>query len=218
MAFQSFKTIAEVLQQYTLRYSEEDFIEPTSPELPSELLRKEVDFSLREMSFNNSEHAICESLIFPVLRDIWREDFMRSLVLWSHQTLRYDNVLQGVPDYLIARRSPLGKVVFEKPFLAVIEAKKDDFDKGWAQCAAGMLAAQKLNGSSDGAVLGIVTNGKMWECGKLEGTRITKHASAFSIYNLNELTSALRYLFQECERFALLDSAPLPQQFLTVSA
>ena len=207
MAFQSFKTLGQVLQQYTLSYSEDDIIGSPEPYTASDWLRKEIDFALREMSFNNSEHAVCENLIFPVLREIWREAFMPTLVLWSHQTLRYDAALQGVPDYVIARRSPLGKVVFEKPFLATIEAKKDDFERGWAQCAAGMLASQKINGFTSETVFGIVTNGKMWECGSLSMNKLVKHSRSFSIYNLDELTRALRYLFQECERFALAESS-----------
>lgn len=199
MAFQSFKTIGEVLQKYLLTYREESFVSamPTT-EAPLRL-REEIDFTLREMTFNNSENAVCESLIFPVLKEVWRESFTGTLALWSHQALRYDKVLSGVPDYIISRRSPLGKVVFESPFLAAVEAKKDDFVRGWAQCAAEMLAVQKINGFAEEAVFGIVTSGKVWEIAKLEGQIFTKHPASWSIFDLDALTTALRWLFRECE-------------------
>jgi hypothetical protein len=203
MAFQSFKTIGQVLQTYTLTFTEQDIFSLPEAHIASALLRSEVEFFLREMSFNNSEHAVCESLIFPVLRDVWREQFMQTLVLWSHQTLRYDSILQGVLDYVIARRSPLGKVVFDVPFLTTVEAKKDDFERGWAQCAAGMLAAQKLNGTTIGAVYGIVTNGKMWEFVQLHNAHITKHPRPFSIYELDELVAALYAFMLECHKLAV---------------
>jgi len=33
----------------------------------------------------------------------------------------------GIPDYLSSKRSELGKIIFDFPLLAVVEAKKDGF-------------------------------------------------------------------------------------------
>jgi hypothetical protein len=35
-----------------------------------------------------------------------------------------------------ATKSELGKKVLESPLLAVVEAKKNDFEQGWGQCLA----------------------------------------------------------------------------------
>lgn len=48
----------------------------------------------------------------------------------SHQSIKYDSELFGIPDYIISKRSELGKIIFETPYLAVVEAKKDDFTSG----------------------------------------------------------------------------------------
>jgi hypothetical protein len=56
-----------------------------------------------------------------------------------------DHKLSGFPEYILASRSPLGKIVFDKPYLLLVEAKQDNFEAGWAQCLAEMIAAQRLN-------------------------------------------------------------------------
>ncbi len=54
----------------------------------------------------------------------------------------------------------LSEIVF--PLLAVVEAKQEDFVKGWGQCLAEMVAAQKLNAgvTPQPTIYGIVTTGK----------------------------------------------------------
>lgn len=81
--------------------------------------------------------------------------------MWSHQTIAYDENLCAMPDYLLAKPSPLGKKVFEKPFLVTGEAKKDDFIVGWGQCLAEMVPMQKLNGNAEKTLFGIVSNGQV---------------------------------------------------------
>ncbi len=44
-----------------------------------------------------------------------------------------------MPDYILAKQSVRGKIIFGKPLLAVVEAKKDDFEGGWAQCLLEIL-------------------------------------------------------------------------------
>ena len=43
-------------------------------------------------------------------------------------------------------------------FFAVVEAKKDNFEEGWGQCLAELIAAQKLNGDQNNRLFGIVSN------------------------------------------------------------
>ncbi len=46
-----------------------------------------------------------------------------------------------------------------EPYLLVVEAKRDDFVGGWAQCLAALVAAQKINKRTNQVLFGIVTNG-----------------------------------------------------------
>lgn len=65
-------------------------------------------------------------------------------MIWSHVGFGSDETLTGFPDYFFAKRSPLGPMR-DQPYVLFVEDKKGDFDAGWAQCLAAMIAAQKLN-------------------------------------------------------------------------
>lgn len=117
-------------------------------------------------------------------------------MLWIQKSFAYDAKLSGVPDYLIATKSPLGKTVLAKPLLGVVEAKKNDFEVGWAQYLAELVAIQKLNNDEETAVFGVVTDGERWQFGKFQKTILTRHASSFLIDDLPELFGALHFIFQ----------------------
>lgn len=190
------KTIGVVLQEFQVRYCEDDFVENLAFQIP-DYFREDLALMLRDGMVDNSEYAICENLIYPVLKEVWkiyRQDF----ILWSHQALTFDNRLTGFPEYILARRSPLGKVVFDKPYLLLVEAKLDNFEAAWAQCLSEMIAAQRLNQEAPIVVFGIASSGKTWQFGKLEGDRFTRHVVPYSIYDLDALFGAVNYVFQQC--------------------
>ncbi|MDY7015169.1 MAG: hypothetical protein SVX43_16545, partial [Cyanobacteriota bacterium] len=154
---------------------------------------------MREGVVDNSEFAICENLIYPVLKEIWKS-YRSKFVLWSHECLSCDEDLTGFPEYILARRSPLGKVVFDKPYFLLVEAKQDKFDEGWGQCLAEMIAAQRLNGEMELTIFGIVSNGDRWQFGKLEGENFTRNITLYAIQNLDSLFAATHFIFQQCDR------------------
>lgn len=104
--------------------------------------------------------------------------------------------LSGFPEYILARRSPLGKVVFDKPYFVLVEAKKDNFDNAWGQCLAEMVAAQRLNENRDIVVYGIASNGDFWQFGQLKHAKFVKHSRPYSLYELDRLLAAVNYIFQ----------------------
>jgi hypothetical protein len=198
MPFTAFKGIGEVLKAYQIVSAEADFVEPV-PFSASPAFQADIEFSLRELVFDNSEYAVCENLIYPTLKEIYKQH-KDNLSLWSHQPISFDDQLCGVPDYTVAKRSPLGKFVFDKPYLIVVEAKRDDFAEGWAQCLAEMVAIQKLNSESAPLTFGIVSNGKIWEFGQLSANRFTKNIKVYTIYDLPLLLNALNGVFAQCIR------------------
>src|SRR5437868_6842492 len=106
MPFTSYATVADVARAYRIRWRRSAFLEPVAAIL-SEHFRTELAFTLSEVPFDGSESAACETLIYPLLREVWKP-YASSLTLWSHQPLAFDEDLCGVPDYIVARRSPLG--------------------------------------------------------------------------------------------------------------
>ena len=158
MAFRKYKAIGEVLEAYQIELRTSDFLVTNKTINVPDLLVKELDFVIRHLPYKVSEVAIGEMIIFPILKEIWKM-FASKLMLWSHKSISFTKELTGVPDYLIARSSPLGVVVLDMPLLAVVEAKKDDFEGGWAQCALEMYTIQKINKNAEIPVFSIVSNG-----------------------------------------------------------
>jgi hypothetical protein len=193
MPFTNYKTLSEVVQTFQLSYHEQNFIQP-QPIIIEDRFYQELKFNLTELVVDSSEYALCENIIYPILREIWKS-YKDKLMLWSHHPLEYQGELSGIPDYLIAKRSVLGKIVFEKPYFIVIEAKKDNFTEGWGQCAAELVTMQKINANPEQSLFGIVTNAERWEFAKLQNTMFIKNIDGFQIENLDELFASINYLF-----------------------
>lgn len=197
MAFSNYKDIGAVVQEFQITYTEANFMGETEFSIPG-YFREDLAFMMREAVVDNSEFAVCENLIYPVLKETWKIYYSK-FVLWSHKSLTYDHNLSGFPEYILAKRSPLGKVVFDKPYLLLIEAKQDKFEEGWAQCIAEMVAAQRLNDELQLVVFGIVSNGKTWQFGNLKNEVFTRNVTFYSLQELDKLFAAVNYVFQQCE-------------------
>ena len=197
MSFNNYKSIANVLADFPLIYQEQEFIQslPTTVEINPYFLER-LQLVLQEGVVFNSEYAICENIISPILLEVWLS-YRDKLLIWSHQPLNYDEKLSGVPDYIVAKRSPRGKVILESPYLVLVEAKKDNFEEGWGQCLAELVAAQKLNNNQHDLVFGIVTNGKLWEFGKLEDNLFTKNVKYYTLENLAALMEVIHFVFSK---------------------
>jgi hypothetical protein len=195
MAFTNYKNIADVFKNFLLNYQEEDFVQDLKFEC-DEYFVSRLNTVIQEGIVFNSEYAICENIISPILTEVWR-GYIQNFLIWSHQPLNYDENLCGVPDYVVAQRSPRGKVVLEKPYMILVEAKKDNFEESWGQCLAEMLAAQKINGDLTKRLFGVVSNGKLWEFGVLDAEMFTKNRKYYVLENLAELMGAVNFLFAE---------------------
>lgn len=199
MSFDAYKNIAEVLKEYQIISKETNFIVETKIEI-REAFKEDLEFSLREFTFEDSEYAICEAIIFPILKEIYRS-YKDIFSLWSHKGIVYDEKLSGIPDYIVTKKSPLGKEVFEKPFFVAVEAKRDDFIKGWGQCLAEMVAIQKINQTTETqTIYGIVSNGQLWQFGKLISNHFTREIRSYILSDIDRLLAAINYIFLDCQR------------------
>ena len=200
MAFGTFKTLQDVARTYQVRVALGSFLR-SQPRAVNPHLEEELRFNQEKIAVRVSEAAIDTFIIGPVLRDVWKS-YTDALMLWSHVPMYGDESLQGVPDYTFTRCSPLG-MVQDKPFLIVVEAKKDDFDAGWGQCLAAMLAAQRLNKPDEWPLYGCVTNGTLWSFGKLEGQTFTQELAEYVLHDMPALIGALHALFDLAKQHAL---------------
>lgn len=197
MAFSNYKTIGEVLKAFQVIYTEANFVSEVHFDIP-DYFREDLETMMRDGVVDNSEFAICENLIYPILKEVWKR-YRSHFILWSHQSLNYDEKLSGFPEYILAKRSPLGKVVFDKPYFILVEAKQDNFEAAWAQCLAEMIAAQRLNAELPITIFGITSNGDRWQFGNLDGEVFTRNITFYTIQELDKLFASVNYIFQQCE-------------------
>jgi hypothetical protein len=67
MAFGTYKTIGAVVKEFQIIYTEADFVECRTFAVP-DYFREDLQLMMREGVVDNSEFAICENLIYPVLK------------------------------------------------------------------------------------------------------------------------------------------------------
>jgi hypothetical protein len=196
-SFSTYKSLSETLKEFQITYTENSFIQELPFEV-SDYFREDLQLMIEEGVVDSSEYAICENLVYPVLKEVWKQ-YRQNFILWSHHFLSDESSLSGFPEYILARRSPLGKVVFDQPYFLLVEAKQDNFEGAWAQCLAEMVAAQRLNESSEMIVYGIASNGDIWQFGQLNQAKFTQNRSFYTIQELDKLFAAVNYIFQQCE-------------------
>jgi hypothetical protein len=199
MAFSNFKNIKQVIKQYPLKIKQDRFLPDSSIEIP-EWFIDNMNFSLDTQAIDENEFFFRENFIFPFLQQTWKRHH-QNLKLWSHQTFAYDDNLCGEPDYFVSalRDEVIDKLV-NTPLLAVAEAKKQNFEEGWGQSLAEMIACQKINQDDQLTVYGIVSTGIIWEFGKLEHNTFTKHPLSYSIAEPQKIFGNLDFIFAECEK------------------
>jgi hypothetical protein len=103
----------------------------------------------------------------------------------------------GLVDYLVAPRAG----VVTLPIACIAEAKKDDFDKGLAQCLVTMDAAAELNTAANhrADVYGIVTNGTTWQFYQRLQNGAFYGTLPSSIGSIEMILGILDHIFAQCE-------------------
>lgn len=135
-----------------------------------------------------------------LLIDAFCEEAIQSfskLKIWKGAGLE-GNVVNGSVDYLVAGR----KRYLEAPLLCVVEAKKDDFEQGLAQCLVEMQACQWQNAQLGKTidVLGIVTNGSTWQFYQLTTIGQVFETLPYSLNDQPAILGVLHFIFEQCQQ------------------
>ena len=145
---------------------------------------------------NRSEKAKSESFIAPILAEIKRhnDDF---LTIHSGDFLNADakHGLNGECDFILGKETH--SLTIDAPLFAVVEAKRQDFDAGIAQCAAQILGARIFN-EKRGVILpqlyGIITSADVWKFIKLENSTLYIEDDVYRIQDLSLLLGILQHI------------------------
>jgi hypothetical protein len=150
----------------------------------------------RLQRFDLESLELSKTLLIDAICEEGLEGFDR-LKVWKGAYLEGEDVC-GNADYLIAER----RAYLEAPFVCVIEAKKDNFEQGAAQCLVEMQTCQaicqQLGKPID--IYGIVTNGEGWKFYRLAGNREVSESLLYGIGEMSILLGLLRSIFQDCAR------------------
>jgi hypothetical protein len=178
MAFTNFKNIKAVKDKYPhIIVRTGNLIPMDLPEIKvNPYLQEEILLNLE--TYRSNEFYASETLVSPVLREAWKP-FRKKMNLWTHQAIRFNEELSGVPDYMFTYLDQEQYEILSYPLLTTVEAKAENFEEGWGQCLAQMIAFREINQMPDMTIFGIVTTGKFWEFGKLEGNTLLKNALVY---------------------------------------
>jgi hypothetical protein len=192
MSYGQFESVEQVASLFSITVKDA-FIMHNKPIDISEPVFKSITRKLFDsLSFRN-EATICNKIITPILNIVAEQH--APLNVWIEEPFNVDKEkgLVGAPDYLIAPATEYGGMAV--PPLCVIEAKKQDWDEGWTQALAEMVAAS-LKGAEN--CYSVVTTGKIWQFGVLDNGVFMKDPNQISATReLQVVFDTLNWVFTE---------------------
>lgn len=195
MPYGKFESVEQVARLFSVKVNDAFVAGSKALKLPTPLVQSIRAKLLDSLSFRN-EATICNKVITPILNAVAEHN--KPLNVWIEEPFYVDQEkgLVGEPDYLIAPATEYGGM--ELPPLCIIEAKKQDWDGGWAQALAEMVAAS-LQGAD--ICYSAVTTGKIWQFGKMESSIFSKDPHQISATRELQLVfDTLNWVFSEVNR------------------
>lgn len=196
MAYSHF-TLSDITKRFHITLTETTDLFEAIPEAP---IRPEFwaqfNTTLPLALSTSTEKARSEFIIAPVLVELWLlQD--RQIGLLSGVEFNIDEAqgLVGVCDYILTR-SP-EQMFVRAPVMMLVEAKNEDLKRGYGQCIAEMIAAQRFNareGSETPQVYGVVTIGELWRFLILEGDIAHIDSRSYHIDRLPKIMGILLHL------------------------
>lgn len=194
MAYGDF-TLARVVKQFNLTVDERTTLFPdVTEETPSKHLLDTLEEGVPLALAQGTEKARSELIISPVLMEARRRQ-AGAISLFSGVEFNVDAAqgLNGTCDFLLSRS--VEQIYVRAPVLMVAAAKREDFARGFAQCAAELLAAQIFNqqeGTDIPALHGVVTTGNLWRFLRLRDNLLQIDRHEYYIERVGQILGALR--------------------------
>ena len=140
-----------------------------------------------------SEKARAEFIVAPLLLEA-REVLQNQISIYSG--VRFDIApeegLQGVCDFIISRTPPFPAL--QNALLVMVEAPYNIVEEGLGQCAAQMVAAQRMNleeNAESKSVYGCVTTGEIWQFMQLVGRELVIDPTKLYIEHIDKILGIL---------------------------
>jgi hypothetical protein len=197
MAYSDF-SLDQVIDNFGLHYDRANLFSSVEPVPVSDWLKDFLDRGLNLGLASGTEKARSEFIIAPILFDLARQ-YPEQFTIFSGKTLESDpdRGLLGECDFILSQ----GKLteVIQAPIFTVVEAKKQDMEKGLGQCAAQLVGAQYFNQhkhSSIDAVFGCVTTGENWRFLQLKDQDLQLDSQVYYIVQLEKILGILQSILR----------------------
>ena len=196
MAYANF-TLSQLTHQFYLEIDEKtDLFADISGVTPRPEFLSQLNELVPLALSISTEKARSELIIAPVLLEVWRITGQQigffSGVLFD---VDEEQGLVGFCDYILTRTSR--QLFVEAPVVMLVEAKNEDMKRGYGQCLAEMLAAQRFNeqeGKPLAKTYGAVTIGERWKFLELEGTTARIDSADYYLDDIAKILGILLHM------------------------
>lgn len=177
-------TLRDLQKDFNLEASfQENLFTKIAPRNVSEWLKTTLSLGVELALQQDTEKAHSELVISPVFVEL-RTQSNKEISIFSGIEFNVDSKLKltGECDFLVSRSSY--QMLLSAPIVVAVEAKRQDFEKGYAQCIAEMIAVRIFNereGKPTERVYGTVTTGDVWRFLMLEGDKALIETVSFDI-------------------------------------
>ena len=192
MPYGQFESVEQVASLFSITVKDASIMNSIPIDVPESVFNTITRKLFDSLSFRN-EATICNKIITPILNIVAEQHAPLNVWIEEPFNVDKDKGLVGEPDYLIAPATEYGGMAL--PPLCIIEAKKQDWDEGWTQALAEMVAAS-LKGAQH--CYSVVTTGKIWQFGTLEASIFIKDPNQISATReLQVVFDTLNWVFTE---------------------
>lgn len=173
MAYNKFKKLSQLSADFGINNTLQNWVPKTFVKIEASThLLQALEYAEHEPL--QTEKAKSEAIVAPVLQEIRRKNIDK-ISNFSGFELNVDSSkgLSGYCDFILAAAPR--KIELLSPIFCLVEAKKDNIEKGLAQCGAEMYAAILFNaqeGNPKEVMYGCVTNAFSWCFLKLENNTL----------------------------------------------
>jgi hypothetical protein len=188
-------TLSRLVKQFTITLDEKSDL---YPDVAPVALRPEFERQLTltaALALNvSTEKARSEFIIAPTLAEVWQLSGQRiGLFSGVEFTVDPDEGLTGVCDYIITKSAE--QLYVAAPAILLVEAKNEDMKRGYAQCIAEMIGAQRYNereGTPMQKIFGAVTIGERWRFLELETSVVRIDAVDYYLKDITKIVAILQ--------------------------
>ena len=179
--------LSKIRKSFEVDIVAEALFENTESVALTDWLKEAIDKGLQLALL--SEKARSELIIMPILLTS-RELNHNTFTIYSGQRLDIDPAqgLVGECDFILTKSPPLP--MLQSPVVMLVEAKKNDIEKGLGQCMAQMLGARLFNeqeGNNINIIYGCVTTGEVWQFLKLENSVLSIDSRRYYIDHIDKI-------------------------------